>query len=67
MTRPFTIAELKAMNLRTFRFGTAPRATVKEFGWDTLTLDRVASEHSATICERMRKARMRLVETEGRG
>lgn len=33
----------------------------RDFGHSSVILDRVASEHSATICERMNRARMRVV------
>lgn len=70
MNAPIPYARLREIcreqNLASFRFGEM-REVSKDFGHSTLVLDRVASEHSATICERMRKARMHVVETERRG
>lgn len=53
MTRPFTMAELRAMNLKTFRLSPLPEVA-RDFGHSTVILDRVASEHSASICRRLR-------------
>jgi hypothetical protein len=48
MTRPYTLPELRAMNLRTFRLSPLPEVS-REFGHSPAILDRVAAEHSAEM------------------
>jgi len=60
--RPFTPTELRSMDLRHFRLSPLPEVS-RDFGHSTVILDRVASEHSATLCERMRLAGMRVASS----
>lgn len=53
MRRPYTVPELRAMNLPTFRLSPLPEVA-KSFGHDPISLDRAAYENAAAMVEKCR-------------